>query len=136
MPSPHDETRLAEDRKDFEELGLKLNPAQIELLSQRLAVTFRKAMDEYIKPEVAERLALSLQELRDKAGCTLQVTDLAADLAKRWSEDSETVLLKGLVLYQIAREAKEKGNSLVIINPEDTVVENITDVEAPVPVKS
>src|SRR5258707_337439 len=117
------------ERKKLNEMEAKLTPEQFQEYARQSLESLNEAMKGYLFPLIAERAALVSQEMRDKVGCTVQVVDLAADLAKRWGEDPETVLLKGLILYRTAREAMDNGNSLVIIDPEDTVVENITNVE-------
>ena len=69
-------------------------------------------------PSVVDRLL-------QKKGYSGEVDGLLRLLAARSNDTYEDVLRKALTLYSFALDAKEQGNRLAVLNPEDEIVHEI-----------
>ncbi len=66
-----------------------------------------------------------------KLGPSSEVLGLLRLLAGRSNESYEDTLRKALTLYSYALDARERGNRLAILNPDDVIVHEIIGFDAP-----
>jgi hypothetical protein len=66
----------------------------------------------------------------EKVGYTEEIAGLVQLLAARSNDSKEEALHKALTLYGLALDAREKGNRLAILSPDDVIVHDIIGFEA------
>jgi hypothetical protein len=71
----------------------------------------------------------AIERFLKNRGFTEEVAGLVHMLAARSNDAKEGVLEKALTLYGLALDAREKGNRLAIISPEDFIVHEVVGFE-------
>jgi hypothetical protein len=74
-------------------------------------------------------LPRAFDEALEKVGHTDEVAGLVQLLAARSNDTKEEVLQKALTLYGLALDAREKGNRLAILSPDDVIVHDVIGFE-------
>jgi hypothetical protein len=84
---------------------------------------------ELVKQAVAQLLPPALDRALQKMGYSSEVAGLLHLLAAKSDDNREGLLRKALTLYNVALDAKDNGNRLAILNPEDVIVREIVGFE-------
>jgi hypothetical protein len=82
-------------------------------------------MSEAIKKAVSKVLPSSMERVLQEIGYSSVVLGVLHLLAARSHDNYEDLLRKALTLYSFALDAKEQGNRLAVLNPEDEIVHEI-----------
>ena len=100
---------------------------------------FLALVPELIEEVMKKALPSVVERLLEKKGYSSEVDGLLRLLAAKSNDTYEDVLRKALTLYSFALDAKEQGNRLAVLNPEDEIVHEIIGLgssTAPHPVGS
>ena len=87
--------------------------------------SFLKMIDSAIGKAVPPAIGNALEKL----GYTEEIAGLVHLLAARSNDAKEEVLRKALTLYSLALDARERGNRLSILSPDDVIVHEVTGFE-------
>jgi hypothetical protein len=104
------ETEWAEEAKD-------LSPNESSKLVALMPELVEQAMDKVLPP--------ALDRVFQKMGYSSEVVGILHLLAAKSNDAYEDVLRKALTLYSFGLDAREKGNRLAVLNPEDEIVHEI-----------
>ena len=88
--------------------------------------SFLKMIDSSIGKALPPAIDNALQNL----GYTEEIAGLVHLLAARTDDAKEEVLRKALTLYSLALDARERGNRLSILSPDDVIVHEVTGFES------
>ena len=86
-------------------------------------------MESMIKTTIKRSMPDFIGQVLERAGYTEEIAGLVQLLAARSNDTKEEVLQKALTLYGLALDAREKGNRLVILNPDDVIIHDIVGFE-------
>src|SRR4051794_10215136 len=78
--------------------------------------------------EAVIRLERMLERVSKGTSSDNPVTRLRNEIASRWGESARDINLKALTLYKAALEAEDEGHHLAVINKDDEIVRDITEV--------
>jgi hypothetical protein len=78
---------------------------------------------------VESAISRALPNALQKLGYTEEVAGLVQLLAARSNDTTEDVLRKALNLYGLALDAREKGNRMAILDPDDVIVHEVVGFE-------
>lgn len=87
--------------------------------------SFLKLVDSAIGKAVPPAIDIALQKL----GYTEEIAGMVHLIAARTNDSKEEVLRKALTLYSLAIDARERGNRLSVLSPDDVIVQEITGFE-------
>jgi hypothetical protein len=113
------ETAKAEWAKMAEEL----DPRQSSMLLEK--------MPEIVEQAVQNALPSAIDRLTQKLGLSSEALALLRLLAGRSNESYEDALRKALTLYSYALDARDRGNRLAILDPDDVILHDIIGFDAP-----
>ena len=82
-------------------------------------------MSEAVEKAVNKVLPSSLERVLHEIGYSDVVLGVLHLLAARSHDNYEDLLRKALTLYSLALDAKERGNRLAVLSPEDEIVHEI-----------
>lgn len=85
-----------------------------------------------VKSEIRKSVPLAIDESFQKFRFDEEVSGLIHLLAARSNDAKDQVLRKALTLYGLALDAREKGNKLAILGPDDEILHDVTGFE-PIP---
>jgi hypothetical protein len=80
---------------------------------------------ELLEQVVGKALPPALDRVFQKMGYSSEVFGLLHLLAAKSDDSREGLLRKALTLYNVALDARDNGNRLAILNPEDVIVREI-----------
>jgi hypothetical protein len=86
-------------------------------------------MRKLLKSEFEQFLPLAFRDALERIGYTGEIAGLVQLLAARSNDAKEEVLQKALTLYGLALDAREKGNRLAILSPDDVIVHDVIGFE-------
>jgi hypothetical protein len=115
-------TKLADFKTEWADTVKGLSPNESDKV---LAL-----MPEVVEQAIEEALPPVLDRIFQKMGYSSEIVGLLHLLAAKSNETYEDVLRKALTLYSFALDAKEKGNRLAVLNPEDEIVHEIIGLGA------
>jgi hypothetical protein len=104
------------------EITKELSSGQSSQLDALMAEAVEKAVRNVL-PSLIER---TLHEI----GYSNVVLGLLQLLAAKSNDSYDDLLRKALTLYGVALDAKDNGNRLAILNPEDEIVREITGIKS------
>jgi hypothetical protein len=82
-----------------------------------------------LMPELVEQATkAALDRVSQKLGYSSEVAGLLHLLAAKSHDSYEDLLRKALTLYNVALDAKDNGNRLAILNPDDIIVREIVGI--------
>ena len=84
---------------------------------------------ELVEQAVDKALPPALDRVLQKMGYSSEVAGLLHLLAAKSDDSREDLLRKALTLYNVALDARDNGNRLAILNPEDVIVREIVGFE-------
>jgi hypothetical protein len=102
-----------------------------EGLDQRQLKRLLELMPEIVDKALKDALPSAFDHVTQKLGLSSEVVALLHLLAGRSNESYEDALKKALTLYSYALDARERGNRLAILNPDDEIVHEIIGFDAP-----
>lgn len=70
-----------------------------------------------------------LENAFEKLGYSREIAGLVQLLAAKSDDTKEDVLRKALTLYGLALDAREKGNRMAILTPDDVIVHEVVGFE-------
>jgi hypothetical protein len=88
-------------------------------------------MPEIVEQAVQNALPSAIDRLAEKLGLSSEALGLLRLLAGRSNASYEDTLKKALTLYSYALDARERGNRLAILDPDDVIVHDIIGFDAP-----
>jgi hypothetical protein len=98
-----------------------LPPDQASKVLESLFALFNSSLSKMIPPLIDCHL--------ENTGFTREIAGLVQLLAARSDDTKEGVLEKALTLYGLALDAREKGNRLAILSPDDVIVHDVVGFE-------
>jgi hypothetical protein len=102
-----------------------------EGLNQDQSKMLLEIMPEIVEQALGNALPSAIDRLTERFGLSSEVMGLLHLLAGRSNDSYEDTLRKALTLYSYALDARERGNRLAILNPDDEIVHDIIGVGAP-----
>jgi len=105
------------------------NPEQVDIttgLSSDQSSQLGTLMSQAVEKAISHVLPSSMERVLHEIGYSNVVLGLLHLLVARSNESYDDLLRKALTLYSFALEAKEQGNRLAILNPDDEIVHEIS----------
>ena len=81
-----------------------------------------------IRKALREELPSAIREAIEEVGSPAEIAGMIRLIAAKSSDGRDAVLRKALTLYGLAIDALEKGNRMVILNPEDEILHEINGI--------
>jgi hypothetical protein len=121
---------------DTSEVVIAMPEAVQEAVRQALPSMVEAKVREIVPPVVEERvrelMPSLVEDLAEGYGLSTEVTGLLHLVASKSNDSHEALLRKALTLYNVALDARDNGNRLAILNPEDIIVREIMGFETSV----
>ncbi len=83
-----------------------------------------------VKSAVRKALPAAIKSATERLGHDAEVAGLVRLLASRSNDAREEVIRKALTFYGLALDAREKGNKVVIVGPDDEIIHDVVGFEA------
>ncbi len=87
--------------------------------------SFLKLVDSALGKAIPPAIDNALQNL----GYTEEIAGMVHLLAARTDDSKEDVLRKALTLFGLAVDARERGNRLSVLSPDDVIIQEVTGFE-------
>ena len=91
---------------------------------------WEKTVRRIVKSEIRRSLPAAIEEATRSRRYDEEIAGLVQLLAARSNEVKEEVIRKALTLYGLALDAKEKGNKVVIVGPDDEIIHDVVGFES------
>ena len=116
-------------RVALRELFKSLPPEQADKVFEAFMGLAEPKIEAVIRKEIESVISKALPSAIDqgltRVGYTEEAAGLLHMLAARSKDNKEAVLQKALTLYGLALDAREKGNRLAIISPDDVFIPQV-----------
>ena len=83
-----------------------------------------------VRSEIRKALPKAIEEATRRLDHDEEIAGLVHLLAARSNDAKDEVLRKALTLYGFALDAREKGNRLAVISPDDYIVHDVIGFES------
>lgn len=125
---------------EVSKLGERLGPLLKDVPPERMAEVLGSALEialpealeaviEKARPIVVDELRSALKQGLEQLGYSEEVLGLVRLLAAKTDDSKEEALRKALTLYGLAIDAREKGNRMAILSPEDLILHEVVGFE-------
>jgi hypothetical protein len=98
---------------------------------EELAERQSRMMPEMLERALRNALPSALDRLAEEFGLSNLVLGLLHLIAARSNDSYDDILRKALTLHSFALDARDKGNRLAILDPDDVIVHDIIGVGSP-----
>jgi hypothetical protein len=99
------------------------------VLPSMIEEKLRQVLPSIFEEGVRELMPCLVEDLAEEYGLSTEVAGLLHLAASKSNDRHEDLLRKALTLYNVALDARDNGNRLAILNPEDIIVREIVGVE-------
>ncbi len=129
------------EKKKWTEITKELPPDQLRKLFDAMSEMVKEGIREAL-PSVPDLVSSVRKDLVQEYGLSNEVIGLLRLLASKSDDSYEDLLRKALTLYNVALDARDNGNRLAILNPDDVIVREIVGFEpsehppSPLPIES